>query len=343
MTNVKYGDTVFLSLPLVGKGMLVTGVQQFSLPGFNFTIPLVTGGDITHADPYVLDPVNSKNGDPITTDSLFKIRRLYDSKGGVWVNYHHTDFLPIQATNDSGSHWQAIAVDGSKGQIHYGQQIRFLDKGPGDNPRYDKGTLNVHSRDSGEGSIFAFLPGPLDNAKLECCKNNPALTFPDYCGVFRGPLCNGYCDDILTNYCAKVTTSDPKCGCLLPESYYKVSRLVGPAECVDDRCVNQNTYRRKSQCNPTCNIINCDININDLDIQDSHIDKIIFNQVCGNSPPSVPNGPGITPTPTPTPTPSNPPAPPFNFENKLVWIVVGIIAIVILLVIIILFVSKNKQ
>ncbi|XWV25881.1 hypothetical protein QJ857_gp1200 [Tupanvirus soda lake] len=343
MTTVKFGDTVFLSMPLVGKGMLVTGVQPFSFPGLDFRIPKVSSGDITHADPYVLDPVNNRIGETITTGSLFKIRRFHDPKGGVWGNYHHTDFIPIQPSNDSGSHWQAIPVDGGSGPITYGEQFRLLDKGPGDNPRYDNGTLNVHSRDNGEGSIFTFLPGPLDNAKLECCKNNPALTLPDYCGVFRGPLCNGYCDDILTNYCAKVTTSDPKCGCLLPESYYKDSKLIGPAECVDDRCVNQNTYRRKSQCNPTCNIINCIIDVDNA--KDWHVNEIIYDQKCGNTrPPAVPSGPGIVPTPGPIPTPTPPSSyDPMNiFSNKLLWFGVGIF-VVIILFIIILFATRKKQ
>lgn len=93
-------------------------------------------------------------------------------------------------------------------------------------------------------------------------------------------------DAEIKKYCkTPAGIKDPRCGCLLPSSYYKDTNILGPPECVDSRCAgNPRAYKTKAQQETNCNIINCvikDVNISVSD--DSNIDYAQFEQQCGTA------------------------------------------------------------
>ena len=126
--------------------------------------------------------------------------------------------------------------------------------------------------------------------RLACCRNAPLIATdpgritPAFCGVFFGPTHDGSCDAVLVDYCRTVTMDDQNCGCILPPEFYQVTKLVGPAECVDNRCVSVPTaYKLKAQRTTKCgDIVNCVISNVIINAPNSTIDKVAFNQVCGN-------------------------------------------------------------
>ncbi|AGC02145.1 hypothetical protein H012_gp309 [Acanthamoeba polyphaga moumouvirus] len=300
MSSINYGDTVFIAFPALSSPIILTNVVTGTNP--NITILRGTNGTIADADPYVIDPTPGHNvGSALNNNDIIRLRRLGDSQQRVITDGYSTNLngrtLGIAyLTNNTGNdtYWKVVSVLPSTGPITYGQQIRLENVNTGRDILYIVLTIPgiLTSSDNTSGSIISFVPGPLDNAQLQCCRDDPSLIQLGLCGDYKGTSCTGNCDTILTNYCAQVTTSDPKCGCILPPSFYATSRLVGPPECIDDRCVNTNSYRKSTQCKPNCNIINCVINAND--IAGSNIDKIIFEQKCGNLPtPGTPGIPGI--------------------------------------------------
>lgn len=93
-------------------------------------------------------------------------------------------------------------------------------------------------------------------------------------------------DAEIKKYCkTPAGIKDPRCGCLLPSSYYKDTDILGPPECVDSRCAgNPRAYKTEAQQETNCNIINCvikDVNIGVSD--DSNIDYAQFEQQCGTA------------------------------------------------------------
>nr|WBF70571.1 hypothetical protein [Megavirus caiporensis] len=356
MTSVKYGDTVFLTFPSISPPKIWTNVITTTNP--TSSRPVATDGTITDADPYIIDVTPGKNiGDIVNANDAIRLRRLVDPERKVLTDAETYDnagrkmgVLTLTNSNTNNTYWDVKSATGATGPITYGQQIRLLNQNTKRDALYIVLSLPAiisYPSDSTSNSIMAFAPGPLENAKLQCCRDDPSLVQLGFCGEFQGTSCTGFCDTILTDYCAQVTTTDPKCGCLLPASFYAVSGLVGPPECIDDRCVNQNTYRKSTQCKPSCNIINCVINAND--IAGTNIDKIIFDQKCGNTPgPSPGPSPGPGPSPSPGPSPGPGPSPNgTSTSNYRIYIYIGIAIIVIIIAALILYLiinsGKNKS
>ncbi|AQN68589.1 hypothetical protein [Saudi moumouvirus] len=291
---IKFGDIVFICFPSTDKGPKIVNDVGHSHHGHNRII--ANTGTIINGDPYQIVQApniypNSMTGQPIRNSDIIRLTRLNDSQLGQWYNADGDQWIEIRSNtkaNDIRPNWRINAIGAQPNTIiNYGQQFRLRNlRQPYDatfrtNGNSSYANVSVSFADNTYNSVLMFLPGPLDNAKLQCCKDNPIFTQPDYCGQFRGTTCSGQCDDILTNYCAQVTASDPKCGCLLPANFYQDTIKIGPPECIDDRCVDTNSYRKSTQCHPNCNIINCDIDINNFNGQD--VNKIIYNQICGNS------------------------------------------------------------
>ena len=91
------------------------------------------------------------------------------------------------------------------------------------------------------------------------------------------------CDDTVRKWCAE-NPKDPACGCLLPSEEYAKSKLLGPPECIDARCVGEpKAYKTQSQINRKCpNIVNCVIDKTIIeDIKDSNISGLEYEQNCG--------------------------------------------------------------
>ncbi|AQN68520.1 hypothetical protein [Saudi moumouvirus] len=335
MSSINYGDTVFIAFPALSSPLILTGI--FNITGPTMTRLNATQGTIADADPYVIDPVpGHKIGDVLNSNDVIRLRRLTDPQqryltDGFASNYNGKPMGVVNLTNNTGNdtYWKIVPIIPSTAPITYGQRIRLENVNTGRDILYIVFSLPgvLTYADNTSGSIMSFVPGPLDNAQLQCCKDDPSLIQLGLCGDYKGTSCTGNCDTILTNYCAQVTTSDPRCGCILPASFYATSGLVGPPECIDDRCVNTNSYRKSTQCKPNCNIINCVINAND--IAGSNIDKIIFEQKCGNLPtPGTPSAPG-----TPGTTGSN--------RSRIFLIIFIIIIVLIILGLFLYFILKK--
>ena len=323
MTSVNYGDTVFITYPVASTTPLIVSAVSST------SHVVASTGTIYNGDPYmIVDPGGGQNR-PLTTGNNIAFRRINEQNPAYWYNHSGDDYVQIRTNasmSDPKALWQVNNLQGSQGQsVTYGEQLRLV--GSNQNPTYITGNglgniIVSGSQNTLPQSIISFLPGGLDTAKLECCKNNPALIQPNFCGDFMGTSCSGECDSILTQYCASVTTSDPKCGCLLPASYYSQSGMIGPAVCIDDRCVNTDSYRISTQCNPNCNIVNCSIDLTNVDIESANISEASFKQYCGFLPPGAPPLGPVGPT---TPTTGG--------LSRTTWIII-IVSIIILLIII---------
>lgn len=300
MTDIKYGDTVLIAFPNTSQGQkIVTGIGPPQSGGSVHII--ANSATVLEADPYVIDPIpnsGNQNGSSLKNGSIVRLRRLNDTGYRVWYNKHEDNYVQLASASfgDGRSQWTLSSTTSSTGNIKYGQSVFVINGVNSQNATFDStanATLgNISDRNSNEtsDSNIIFLPGDPSTAKLECCKDNPIFTQPDFCGTFRGTKCTGQCDTILTDYCAKVTTSDPRCGCLLPKTFYEISSMYGPAACIDDRCVNRpNMYRASTQCNPICDITNCVISLNDLNNTNAHINKIALQQECGQKSSSTTN------------------------------------------------------
>ncbi|BCS83563.1 putative virion-associated membrane protein [Cotonvirus japonicus] len=348
---IRWNDQVFICFPQADTGFKITSDTGSSDDGY--VRPVASNGTILNGDPYIIrrPPNLSKVGnDPITNKTTIRLYRVNDSSNSCWYNGSGDQWVELRSNvsdNDSRPDWIIYALgaeDKDGAVINYGQTIRIVNshqrynvtyKSPADGGTTNFANISVGGVDSSNNSLIMFLSGDLDNAKLQCCRDNPVYTQPDYCGDFRGTTCSGQCDTILTDYCGIAKTTDPKCGCLLPASYYKVTGLLGPPECIDDRCVNQNTYRKSTQCKPNCNIINCVIDAKD--IAGTNIDKVVFDQKCSGKSGTTPNGPGPTPTP-------NGPTTPGSDRSRLIWFILGgVIGLIILIIIIYLIYRAIKK
>ncbi|BCS83723.1 putative virion-associated membrane protein [Cotonvirus japonicus] len=352
---IKWNDIVFVCYPITDGGAMIISDVGYSDDGYNR--PIGGRGTIENGDPYriVVPAGYSYSNTNVENGNMIRLVRASDSGNGCWYNGSGDGWLEIR--DNIGPDWRADWIvqiintgNNNSNILNYGQHFRLLNRAQTENPTFKSpstfASIALWGGNSTNNSILMLLPGSLDNAKLQCCRDNPIFTQPDYCGNFRGTTCSGQCDDILTNYCAQVTTSDPKCGCLLPSSFYNgTSGMIGPPECIDSRCVGTDSYRKSTQCKPNCDIINCDININDFN--GTNVDKIIYYQKCGNQP--TPNGP---PTPTPSgppgPPPSGPPSPtpsgpPGTVYREYIWIGLIIFMIIIMIIFIIYLIYRSTK
>ncbi|AGF85646.1 virion-associated membrane protein [Moumouvirus goulette] len=351
---VKWNDIVFVCYPITDGGAVIIKDVGYSDDGYNR--PIGGKGTIENGDPYRVVAAHSYTNPNVENGNMIRLVRENDPRNGCWYNGSGDGWLEIR--DNVGPDWRAdwivqiIDASSNSSVLNYGQHFRLLNKAQTENPTFESSStfasIALWGGNSTNNSVLMLLPGPLDNAKLQCCRDNPIFTQPDYCGDFRGTTCSGQCDDILTKYCAQVTTSDPKCGCLLPASfYYGTSGMIGPPECIDSRCVGTDAYRKSTQCKPTCDIIDCNININDFN--GTNIDKIIYYQKCGNQPTPTPNGPpGPTPSGPPGPTPSGPPGPTPSGpsparSSRLIWIIIISIIVIIIISLIIYFIYKSRR
>nr|URM62461.1 virion associated membrane protein [Mimivirus sp.] len=353
---VMWGDTVFICFPNTDDGPKITNDVGSSDDGY--TRPTAGSGTILNGDPYRITrpPSLPTPSTPVQNKSTIRLYRINDSSQPCWYNGSGDQWIEMRSrvsNNDSRADWIIEGVNiGTDNVIYYGQQFRLINSAQqpytvtfrtnpsGGRPGF--ANISVGGPDTSNNSIIMLLQGPLDNAKLQCCRDNPAYTQPDYCGNFRGTTCSGQCDTILTDYCARVTTTDPKCGCLLPPSFYLKNRAVGPPECIDDRCVNQNTYKKSTQCKPNCNIINCVIDAKD--IAGTNIDKVIFDQKCSGK-----NGPSPSPGPPGPPGPNNGPnnGPPSSGSTsnieRYIWIILAVIIAIIIISLIIFLIYRSMK
>ncbi|AVL94529.1 putative virion-associated membrane protein [Moumouvirus australiensis] len=343
---VRWNDIVFVCFPITDGGAMIMTDIGYSDDGYNR--PIGGRGTIQNGDPYRIEiPAGYNYSNPdVENGNLIRLVRVNDSRNGCWYNGSGDGWLEIR--DYVGPDWRAdwiVQIIASTGNVlTYGHHFRLLNRAQTENPTFVSpstfASLALWGGNNTNNSVLMLLPGPLENAKLQCCRDNPIFTQPDYCGEFRGTTCSGQCDDILTTYCAQVTTTDPKCGCLLPASfYYGTSGMIGPPECIDSRCVGTDAYRKSTQCKPNCDIIDCNININDFN--GTNVDKIIYYQKCGNQP--TPSGPpGPTPSGPPGTTPSGPPGttpngptPNTSGSSRLLWIIIISIVVIIILALLI--------
>ncbi|AAV50340.1 putative virion-associated membrane protein [Acanthamoeba castellanii mimivirus] len=342
--KVLFNDIVFVCFPITDNGSIIISDIGYSDDGYNR--PTGRQGTIENGDPYrITVPAGySYTNKNVQNGNMIRLVRVNDSKNGCWYNGSGDGWLEIR--DYVGPDWRAdwtvqiINPANNDNSLYYGQHFRLMNRAQVENPTFqgpsDFASIALWGSNNTNNSVMMLLNGPLDTAKLECCKDNPIFTQPDYCANYRGTTCSGQCDDILSNYCAQVTTTDPKCGCLLPASFYTQNSAIGPPECIDDRCVDTNSYRKSTQCHPNCQIVDCDININDFN--GTNINKIVYEQECGSK--STPNGPnGPTPTPSngpngPTPVPGIPPANGSStsfFSRYGLWIIIAIILLIVII------------
>ena len=120
------------------------------------------------------------------------------------------------------------------------------------------------------------------NNKMRCCMGD--VPYASLCDP-KWKFNTAECDTEARKYCQANPTS-PKCGCMLPESAYKETKLLGPPECIDSRCAgNSNAYKTQDMLNRNCpNIVNCVIDESTIsNLKDSKIGAIQYEQKCGIS------------------------------------------------------------
>lgn len=161
---------------------------------------------------------------------------------------------------------------------------------------------------------------------------------------------NGSVDDVLIDVCNRPENADRKeCGCItaanLIRDEFPDSNNI-PAQCLVNSCANTpEAYRTSDQLQP-CNVVNCEISVNDLEViqGDDSTFNLDFAQECSNT--SPPATPGTTPTPaTPGTTPSPSPNSNGNNDNDntntYIYIILGILALV-LIGVILYFIFRKK-
>jgi len=121
------------------------------------------------------------------------------------------------------------------------------------------------------------------NNKSQCClgKFNPttATRLCDPAWKFNSEECDGEAKA----WC-ETNPLDPVCGCLMPQSYYESTKLLGPPECIDARCAgNPKAYKTQTMQKRICpNIVNCVIDKTVIEnIENSNISGLHYEQNCG--------------------------------------------------------------
>lgn len=211
--------------------------------------------------------------------------------------------------------------------IVYGDQKCETDKNSSSCP--SGYTLLEHEKISGKGDIsycFGDIGGlVVPRFRAKCSRVKPESEFPgtdndffNCCtGITKQEQCKpGYCqnsskcDDFIKQFCLKPENwSKPDCGCLLPSDKYINPEILGPPECVDNRCAsNPQAYKTANQRSNKCEIVNCSINENQFALLDkAKLGNINLQNQCGSKDPMVVDN--KIPQPTTT-TPSD-----MNFDT----------------------------
>uniref|UniRef100_A0A6C0LTV8 Uncharacterized protein n=1 Tax=viral metagenome TaxID=1070528 RepID=A0A6C0LTV8_9ZZZZ len=158
---------------------------------------------------------------------------------------------------------------------------------------------------------------------------------------------NGRIDSVLLDVCSRSeNASKSECACIVAanEQKEKYPNLNGiPVQCMLNKCINDPAaYRTSSQFTP-CNVVNCSIIIDNLDLinNNSGLFDLHIIQNCGNKNEPLPKNPPKTPSKKPI-TPEE------NLVDilKANWIIVGsiiILLIFVIIAIIILAIGKKKS
>ncbi len=153
-------------------------------------------------------------------------------------------------------------------------------------------------------------------------------------------------DNVISTVCNKPEyINKPECGCIfaikdIQERLPSATSL--PVECVHVKCVNEPlALKTLAQSKRDCNIVNCEINVQDLKTVTSGTSPLTtnFSQKCGEQQPTTnPTNPTTNPTtPTTTDTTTS-----IDFSNNTtVFAIVGVIVILFLMFIAFMALRKN--
>ena len=234
-----------------------------------------------------------------------------------------------------------------------------------------------------------------DHALTDYCKKGDNL-FGETCrawvttfqpvGLVSEKSSNGYVDSTILEVCnRKEYATKDECACIVSANEVRQKLPSAnnlPVQCMYNKCANNpRAYKTTSMLAP-CNIVNCEMNINDMEIVagDPASFNVGFSQLCGkelakaieDEEPTTPENGGSSPptnkpttptnpptnkptTPTNPPNPKNPSTPPDKplnkgsssvgdfFKNYWYWFLIIIIIIIIIIVVVVVMKKKKKK
>ncbi|AGC01683.1 hypothetical protein H012_gp782 [Acanthamoeba polyphaga moumouvirus] len=186
MTTIKYGDTIFITLPLVSNPMIFNGsIPHYTGQNhFNY-VPLIIPGSIIDGDPYIIEPVNNEtNGSDISENSIFRLKQINQNN----YLYDMNSIVAQGNITDTRANWRLLPTNNSINSLTYSQEFHLINQNTGGYAVLEINSnipmLVTKSSDTTNNSIFKFLPGPLSYAITQCCQNNNTFTQPNMCGDY---------------------------------------------------------------------------------------------------------------------------------------------------------------
>lgn len=160
-------------------------------------------------------------------------------------------------------------------------------------------------------------------------------------------------DEVIKTVCMRAENYDkPECACVKAAYELQQKGIDGkqvPAHCIENSCVNEvNALRTSSQLIP-CNVVNCQMKIEDIKfiLQNKGQFDVKFVQECGNElrkqglDPDKIDDATVNPTPKPTPKPT--PLNPSFFETNRTYIIIGVVVLIILIIIFVYLSTRSSD
>ncbi|AGF85618.1 hypothetical protein QJ854_gp164 [Moumouvirus goulette] len=203
MTTIKYGDTIFITLPLISSPMIFNGsIPHYTGQNqFNY-IPLIIPGSIIDGDTYTIEPVNNEtNGSDLSENNIFRLKQTNQDN----YLYDMNSIVTQGNISDTRAYWRLIPTNNTTSLLTYSQEFRLINQNTGAYVVLEINSnlpmLVTKSSDTTNNSVFKFLPGPLDYAITQCCQNNSIFTQPNMCGDYTSGStnCNNHTPGINLN------------------------------------------------------------------------------------------------------------------------------------------------
>uniref|UniRef100_A0A6G6AC08 Uncharacterized protein n=1 Tax=Borely moumouvirus TaxID=2712067 RepID=A0A6G6AC08_9VIRU len=187
MASIKYGDTIFITLPLISNPMIFSGSIPHHVNQNQFYyIPLIIPGSIIDGDPYIIEPVNNEtDGSDISENNVFRLKQ----KNSNNYLYDMNSIIAQGNVTDPRANWRLLSTNNSTDLLTYSQEFYLVNQHSGGyaslETRNNIPILVTKSFEATNNSVFKFLPGPLSYAITQCCQNNDVFTQPNMCGDYK--------------------------------------------------------------------------------------------------------------------------------------------------------------
>ncbi|AVL94550.1 hypothetical protein ma164 [Moumouvirus australiensis] len=187
MASIKYGDTIFITLPLISNPMILSGsIPYYTNQNQFYYVPLIIPGSIIDGDSYIIEPVNNETSDSdISENNIFRLKQI---NHGNYL-YDMNSIIAQGNITDTRANWRLLSTNSSTDLLTYSQEFHLVNQHSGGFAVLETGSnipmLVTKSSETTNNSVFKFLPGPLSHAITQCCQNNDVFTQPNMCGGYK--------------------------------------------------------------------------------------------------------------------------------------------------------------